>query len=802
MALEAKQGEGIGARVERKEDSRFMRGRGRYVGDIAIPGMRDVAFLRSPLAHGRILSVTKPAGNEGAVFVAEDLNGVVAPECRLAIPGFKLSAFPPLAKGKVRFVGEPVAMCVGATRALAEDLAEEVELDLEELPAVVDSVAARDGSPVLVHEHWNDNVFVSTHIDTGIAEAARAATVKVSGKFKAARQVMNPMEGRAVLAYWDDRANQLVVYASTQVPHLIRLGISEFLGLEQEFIRVVAPDVGGGFGLKCNLESEQLLIAWLAMTYKKPFRWIEDRREHLIAGANCRDHHYEVTAYADGRGMLLGVDVEVHVDAGAYSVWPSTSALEGTMAGNHFPGPYKFSAYRAQTYSVATNKPPVLPYRGVARTNICFAMELTLDAIARKIGREPWEVRLQNLVSAAAMPFTNPTGRVYDSGDYGKSLQMAVEQLDVPAIRAQQASNSKSNKRIGVGFANYIEMTGHGTAAFVAGGYAFIPGYEQATVRFTPDGGLEIRAGVHSHGQGMETSLAQIAHEVLHVPLARIAVVLGDTALTPYSTGTYASRSITMAGGAVARACAKLKERMTKIAAHLLQAAPVDVTLVGDRFQGPVGDIAMREVAVTWYRQPQRLPEDVDPGGIEVTEGFKAKADTGQFAYGSHGALVEVDLDLGEVKILDYVVVEDCGRIVNPLIVEGQAYGGTAQGIGTALFEEMTFDQNGQPLASTLADYMLPGASEMPQIKLMHIETPSPLTEFGIKGAGESGAIPPPAAILNAVNDAIKEFGVVMNELPLTPRRLLTRLAEARAAGNDPHLTAPADVPTQTKEFA
>lgn len=773
-------GEGIGARVERKEDGRFLRGRGLYVSDIALPDMNDVAFLRSPLAHARILGVTKPSGREGDVFVAEDLRNVGAPECRLGLPGFKLSAFPPLAREKVRFVGEPVVMCVASSRALAEDLVEEVELDLEELPAVVDSLAARDGSPVLVHEHWEDNVFLKTQIDTGIAAAAEQAEVRVSGRFRAARQVMNPMEGRAVLAYWDDRANQLVVYASTQVPHLIRRGLSEFLGIDHEVVRVIAPDVGGGFGLKCNLESEQLLIAWLALTFRKPFRWIEDRREHLVAGANCRDHHYDVTAYADARGRLLGVDVDVCVDAGAYSVWPSTSCLESTMAGNHFPGPYLFSAYRAQTHAVATNKPPVLPYRGVARTNICFAMELTIDAIARKIGREPWEVRLENLVPASAMPFTNPTGKVYDSGDYGRSLRMAVSQIDVPAVRQRQAAQRQGNTRIGVGFANYIEMTGHGTSAFVASGYAFIPGYEQATVRFTPDGGLEIRAGVHSHGQGMETSLAQIAHEVLHVPLSRIAVVLGDTALTPYSTGTYASRSITMAGGAIARACGTLKQRMARIAAHLLQTETANVTLKGGRFHGPVGDISLREVATTWYLQPHRLPDDVDTGGVEVTEGFKAKSDTGQFAYGTHGAVVEVDLDLGEVKILDYVVVEDCGRIVNPLIVEGQAYGGTAQGIGTALFEEMEFDQNGQPLASTLADYMLPGASEMPRIRLHHLETPSPLTEFGIKGAGESGAIPPPAAIFNAVNDALKDMGVVMNQLPLTPRRLLTEIAEAR----------------------
>jgi carbon-monoxide dehydrogenase large subunit len=781
MSAGGAKAEGIGSRVQRKEDARLLRGRGTYVGDIAMPRMREVAFLRSPLAHARIKSITKPENSADTVFVFEDLENVVAPECKLGMAGFKGSRYPPLAHEKVRFVGEPLVMCVAATRAAAEDLVDEVEIDLEELPPVVDVLGERDAPSSLVHEHWDNNVILSTHLDTGIAQAASDAAVTVTGQFRTARQVINPLEGKAVMAYWDERLNQLVVYTSTQVPHLIRRAMSEFLGIDQGMVRVIAPDVGGGFGYKCVLQSEELCVAWLALTYKRPFRWIEDRREHLVSGANCRDQYYSVTAYADARGKLLGVDADVTVDAGAYSVWPFTSCLEGTMAGNHLPGPYMFSAYRARTNSIATNKPPVVPYRGVSRPSICLAMELTIDAIARKVGREAWEVRLENLVPESAMPFTNPTGKVYDSGDYRKSLQIAVEHMNVPAIRTRQAARKPGETRIGLGFANYIEMTGHGTMAFVAAGYAITPGYEQATVRFTPDGGLEIRVGVHSHGQGMETSLAQIAHEVLDVPLAKIAVILGDTALTPFSTGTYASRSITLAGGAVTRACRKLQERLSEIAAHLLQTKGENIELRSGRLYGPTGDIALRDVAVIWYHEPQRLPDNVDTGGMEVTEGFRPKRDTGQFSYGTHAALVEVDTQFGTVKILDYAIVEDCGTVVNPLIVDGQAFGGTTQGIGTALLEEMEFDRNGQPLASTLADYLLPGAAEVPPMAMFHIETPSPLTEFGIKGAGESGAIAPPAAILNAINDALSDLGVVVTETPVTPRRLLAKLAEAKA---------------------
>jgi carbon-monoxide dehydrogenase large subunit len=376
------------------------------------------------------------------------------------------------------------------------------------------------------------------------------------------------------------------------------------------------------------------------------------------------------------------------------------------------------------------------------------------------------------------MPFVTVTGNAYDSGDYGRSLDLARERVNLPAIRARQAK-ADGDTLIGVGFANYIEMTAHGTALFSAAGYPFTPGHEQAAVRFTPDGELEIRVGVHSHGQGMETSLAQIAHEVLGIPVAAIAVVLGDTAMTPYSTGTYASRSITMAGGAVARACEILKRRLAAIAAHLLQCTASDVSLSAGIFYGPTGDIPVRDVAATWYLHPQRLPPDTD--GMEVIGGFKPKVDSGQYSYGTHAAVVEIDRALGSVRILDYVIVEDCGTMVNPMIVEGQTLGGAAQGIGTALFEEMPYDVAGQPLAATLADYLLPGTADLPDVRLDHMETPSPWTTFGQKGIGESGAIGPPAAIVNAINDALAPLGAEVLDLPASPSRVLAAIAAARA---------------------
>jgi carbon-monoxide dehydrogenase large subunit len=776
-----KSGKGIGARLLRKEDARHLHGRGNFVGDIAMPGLMEVTFVRSPVAHARIKSVTIPPAASGNTYRAEDMVGVKPMQANNGMPGFKASDYPALATGKIRMVGEPVAMCVAATRAEAEDLCQTISLDIEELPAVVDAVEARKPGSALVHEAWGDNLFLTTSTDVRFAELSKQADIVVEREYKLARQCMSPLEGKGALAYWDDRADQLVVYTSTQVPHLIRTGLSICLGLDQGRIRVIAPDVGGGFGFKCVLQPEEICVAWLALTRRHPVRWTEDRREHLVAGANSREHHYLVTAYADKRGRLLALDAEVTVDVGAYSVWPFSAGLEAAQAGGNLPGPYAFDGYRCKTYSVATNKPSFTPYRGVARPGVCFAIELTMDAIARAVGREPAEVRLENLVPAAAMPYDNVTKKHYDSGDFPKSLRLAIDKIGLPGIRSRQKKVEPDGRLIGIGFATYTEQTAHGTKVFAAWGIPIVPGFEQATVRLTPDGGLEVRVGVQSHGQGMETTLAQVAHEILGIDPANIKVVHGDTALTPYSTGTYASRSIVMAGGAVSRSCQALATRLKRIGAHLLQCPTDDVRLEAAEVHGPRGHVSIREIAHVWYLRPENLPDDVDVGGLEATVGYKPKVDSGAFSYATHAAVVAVDPEIGSVEILDYVIVEDCGTLVNPMVVEGQTYGGAAQGIGTALYEEMTYDSSGQPRASTLADYLLPGAAEVPRLRMFHLETPSPYTEHGIKGVGEGGAIAPSGAIVNAINDALLPLGAELTEIPATPRRIVAAIVKAEA---------------------
>lgn len=771
---------GVGARLQRKEDDRFMRGRGRYVGDIRLAGQKEVAFLRSPVAHAIIRSVQVPEEFKEAVFHSGDMIGVRAIRAVSGLSGFKVSEQPVLATGKVRFVGEPIAMCVGNSRAEAEDIAARVVVDLEVLDVNHDMHSARRPDAPRVHDAWDDNIFLETFIDGDIEAVSERADIKIKRVFRTARQCIVPLEGKGCVGFWDRHVEQLVLFTSSQMPHIVRTGLAECLKMDQRQIRIVSPDVGGGFGWKGLLQPEEVCLGWLAMQLDCPVRWLEDSREHLTAAANCREHHYEITAFADSSGRLLGLDAVVTVDSGAYSVYPFSACLEAAQVGSILPGAYDFEAYRCRTFSVCTNKPPIVPYRGVARTGVCFAMELIIDAIAREANLEPYEVRLKNLVPPSAMPFTNITGKEFDSGDYPESLRRAVDAIGLEAVRSRQARGEEDHRLIGIGFATFTEQAAHGTSVYHGWGIPMVPGYEQATARLTPDGTLELRVGTHSHGQGMETTLAQVANEVLGIDPEKVNLIHGDTSMTPYSTGTWGSRSAVMAGGAVATACRQLGTRIALIGAHLLQATIDQVHVEEGGVRGLTGSVSFAEVADVWYMKPQNLPDDVDPAGLEVTAGYRPKVDTGTFSYATHAAVVAVDPETGHVEIVDYVVVEDGGTLINPMVVDGQIYGGVAQGIGTALYEEMVFDSNGQPLASSLADYLLPGPTEVPRIRISHMETPSPNTEFGVKGIGEGGAIAPPAVIANAINDAIKGLGAEVADSPITPRRLLEAIARGR----------------------
>jgi carbon-monoxide dehydrogenase large subunit len=760
-----------------------LNGQAKFVGDLKFPRLWEAAYVRSPIAHGRIKSVSIPDAVRAQVFTADDLSGVLPIRAESSLPGYKESDFHPLAKGKVRYVGECVAICIAPTRAEAEDIAELVALDIEPLAVLTDALAARASDAPLVHEEWGDNLFLTTEFESGIEQARQTAAVVIKREYKTARQCMVPMEGKGTLSYWDDKADQLIVHTSTQVPHLIRTGIAQYLQMDQGNVRVIAPDVGGGFGYKCILQPEELTVSWVAMKTGRPIRWTEDRREHLVAGANTRQHHYLVTAYADEAGKILGLEADITVDVGAYSVWPFTACIEAAQAGGNLPGPYAIGAYRCNTYSVATNKPSFTPYRGVARPGVCFAMELTIDAVARAVGREPADIRKLNLVPANKMPFTNVTNKFFDSGDYPNAVVQAEKAIDLKGFRTRQKQALKEGKYLGIGFSSFTEQSAHGTKVFASWGLPLVPGYEQAMVKLTPSGTLEIRSGNHSFGQGLETTLAQVASEWLTITVDKINVTMGDTGLTPYSTGAYASRGMVMAGGAVSKAAEVLAGRLKIHAAHLLQCAPADIELRDGHAFFNDASVSFANIANAWYLRPDQLPDNVDTAGLEVTEGYKPEIDSGVFTYATHAAIVEVDIGTGKTTIQDYVVFEDCGRRVNPMILEGQTYGGAAQGIGTALFEEVIYDSNGQPLTSTLADYILPGPTELPNFRLQHSETPSPYTRHGIKGVGEGAAIAPGGAIINAINDALRPLEIEMNELPATPEKVLREIMRAGTPG-------------------
>ena len=770
---------GIGASVLRKEDDRFLRGRGQYVGDLRLAGMRELAFVRSPVAHARLKRVHIPEQFRSAVFTASDLAGIKPIISAPPLKGFKRSAEPILATDKVRYVGEMVAMCVASNRAEAEDIASAVTLDLEELPAVTDMLLACEPGSPLVHEEWGDNIFVEFSESGSIEDIAETAAIKVSKTIRTSRHCMFPMEGRGVVAYRDARLGCLTLVTSTQFPHSVQTGLCECLGLEHGNVRIISPDVGGGFGYKGLLCREEVALGWLAMQVDHPVRWLEDCREHLAANANCREHHYQIKGYAAANGKLLGIECVGHVDAGAYSSYPISSSVEAAQIVNLLPGPYVFSNYRCRAVAVATNKCPIIPYRGVARSGVCLAIEAVMDVIAHEAGLEPYEARLRNMVRPEQMPFDNVLGKHFDSGDHPECLRRAVEAIRLPEVRERQKRPEGDGRKIGVGLSFFVEQGAMGTSVLASWGRPIVPGYEQAQVKLTADGEVEIHVGTHSHGQGHETTYAQVAHEILGVDFDKIKVVQGDTLHTPYSTSTWGSRSMVHGGGAVARASRILANRAAQIGAWLLQTDADQVRVTDGKVVSGDSSVTLREIARAWYLQPQNLPAGVDSGGLDVTAGYRAERDSGTFTYAAHAATVAVDPATGVIEILDYVVVEDGGTLVNPMIVDGQICGGTAQGIGTCLYEAMPFDAQGQPLASTMIDYMVPGATEVPNIRVFHMQTPSPYTEFGIKGLGEGGAVGPPAAIVSAVNDALRSLNVEVFDLPLTPERILAAIEDA-----------------------
>ncbi len=777
---EAKSGAGwIGASLLRKEDARYLHGHGLFIADVQVPGVHDIAFVRSPMAHARLRRVVKPADNAARVFTLADIGPINVLEAGPELSTHRHSPYPPLADGQVRYVGQTIAACVMPTRAQAEDLAEKVDVELEELPAVVDVVAAMRADSPRVFDEWPSNAYISTSLLEGDPAILATAPVRLHRRLRLNRQATVSMEGRGALAYWDHRLDELVVYLSTQGGQVKRMAIARTLGIPEHKVRVIAPDIGGGFGGKNRIMPEDVAVAAIAMKVKHPVRWIEDRREHLLASPHARDHTYDLTLCAEQDGTLLGIEGDIYIDAGAYALWPTGAFQEASMASRNLTGPYRMRHLKLNAHTVATNKAPMGPYRGVARPGATFALERLVDEMARELKREPFELREQNIVTAAELPYRTAAGMKLDTGDYVASLEIARNKIDLAGIRRRQAQGEPDGRRIGVGFAFYTEQSGHGIVEFAKRKFRVIPGYESANVRMLPDGNVLIYVGVQNHGQGHETSLAQIAAHELGIDPGQISVRYGDTAVGPYGFGTFASRSIVFAGGAVGRATRALAEKIKRIGAHLLQAEIAATRIEEGRVHGPSGSVSIAEIAFAANARPDHLPAGMEPL-LESTATYEPADSGGVFAYGTHAVLVAVDPDSGAIELLDYVVSEDCGTMINPMIVDGQVVGGIAQGIGTALYEEIPYNQQGQPLVATLSDYLVPCATEIPVIRIEHLVTPALTTEYGVKGLGEGGAIAPPAAIANAVADAFADIRASFNETPLTPRRVSEAIAQAR----------------------
>jgi aerobic carbon-monoxide dehydrogenase large subunit len=766
----------VGRAIRRLEDPALVTGRGRFTADL--PAAHWVRFVRSPVASGRIVSIDAPRG--ALVVRAEDLAGARPLRPMLHKFNYRPIEQPLLADGVVRFVGEPIAAAVALSPAEAEDLADLVAVEIAEAPAVVDAQDALRPDAPLVHGECASNVVVEAKIETPDFGAARARAHRtVAVTLRSHRQNATPLESRAAHAAYDPASGRITLTCTTQMPHLHRTAIADLLGFAESELRVVAPDVGGGFGQKMSLPPEYVVLAWLARRLRGTVAWSEDRRENLIASFHSRDQHVTLEGAFDANGKLLALSTDIVANIGAYSCFPTTCGVEPLMAAAEMPGPYDLRAYACTARGVATHTCPMAPYRGVSRPVITLAIERLMDKAAAAFGLSPVEIRQRNLIDR--FPYTSATGLTFDEGSYRETLEKAAAHIDLPPFRARQLEARRRGVYLGVGFSAFSERTGYGSPAFVARGMEITPGWESVELVMDPSGGVEARIGASPHGQGLRTTLAQIIADQLGVAPNDIRVLHGDTDRTPYGWGTFASRSLVIAGGACLLAARRIRDKILRIASEALEAAPEDIVLEAGaaKVSGTDRAVPIAVLARAAYHQSFRF-KDSDPG-------LRAAADydpAGTFSNACHVAVVDVDVETGRVALKQYVVVEDAGRIINPMIADGQVHGGVAQGIGNALLEEIVYDRDGNIHTATLADYMPPTAREIPPLELFHIETPTDASITGAKGLGEGGAIGAPAALLNAVNDALAPFGVSIDDVPATPQRIRAalRAVKGRAA--------------------
>ena len=760
----------------RKEDHRLLTGRGRFVSDLALPRLRHLAFLRSEMAHARLSGVDVSAVSaldpQARVFTASSPGFGVGLRAQSALAGYVETEQPVLARHRVRYVGEPIAAVVAEDRYRAEDAAERVVVHYEPLRA---STVAWQPAGDPLHEGAADNVllqrrFLAGDVDTALAEA----TVVVERTMTTNRHGGNPLEGRAAVAWWEDERH-LTFWCGTQIPHLVRNLLAELLGLAESNVRVIAPDVGGGFGVKAVVYPEDLAVclAGRAMV-GTPVKWVEDRGEHLRAATHARDHRYQCRAGFDEAGRLLAIRADITCNVGAYSVYPWTAGIEALMAGGLLAGPYKLANYDCTVRGVATNTAPAGPYRGVARPATVFVMEGLLDSAAARLGIDPVDLRRINLIGPSDVPYRMATNLVDDTGHYAECLDAVVERLDLDAVRGEQAHRRRhGGAPLGVGFACYNELTGLGRAASAGPRMPFRTGHEACTVRINPDGRVLVLSGVTSQGQGLETTLAQVVADAVGVDYDDVDVRFGDTNESLWGFGAFSSRQAVIAGGAAHNSALVVRDQLLRLAAELHEANPDDLHVAnGAVFVAgspqPLATVA--DLARVAYLESNRLPQGIEPG-LQATRFYDPIM--GAFAAGAQAAVVEIEPSTGELRILRWVCVEDAGRVVNHQIVQGQIAGAIAQGIGGALFEHLVYDEVGNLVTATLLDYLMPTSADIPELIIEHISHPAD-NPTGVRGVGEGGTLGPNAVLAGAVRDAL---GIEIDELPITPDRLWTALA-------------------------
>ena len=763
-------------------------GRGRFTADLnptTQTGPLHAAFVRSPHAHARITAIETEAALQADGVVAVVTAASLGHPYLLAMlerEEFRPTRMPILAGDTARFVGEPVAVVIADDPYRAEDAIELVEVDWDPLPAVTSIEQAQAAAAPRLHEQADRNRLVDLLMfdDDRLAAIFAEAAVTVSATFASARVAALPLEGRACLAEWDDRDDQLVMHTSTQVPHQVRSGVAQALGLPEAGVRVIAPDVGGGFGLKCVVGREEVAVAAAALRLRRPVRWAEDRRENLTAAFHGHEQRYRVRAAFDGEGRILALDAMIDCDTGAYSVFPFTCAVEPLMAATELPGVYKVPAYRARGRAIATNKAPAAPYRGVSRPQIVLVMERLMEKAAAALDLGPLAVRRRNLIGPGEFPYTGVNQITYDEGSYREALDLAEDLVHARAWPAERDRLRERGLFAGIGYACFSERTAYGTPTMSQRRMGMTPGYDTALVRMDPTGEVIVTTGTCGHGQGHETTFAQIVADRLGVHPGNVRLRQGDTDLCSFGWGTWGSRSVVIGGGAAGRAADIVADRLKRVAAHLLEASPADVELAEGtaRIRGDKdAAIPIAELARLVHFQSHRLAE-FGRGGLEARATFDPP---GTFSNACHVAMVAIDPGTCAIRLHRYLVIEDCGVVINPIVVDGQVRGGVTQGAAAALYERVCFDPDGQPVTTTLMDYLAPTAAEICDINIVHLQTPSRFSETGAKGMGEGGTIGAPAAVLGAINDALVSVGVSFDHIPVLPQDLSAVLKQAEA---------------------